>query len=564
MNQMPWWKTAVFYQIYPRSFADGNEDGIGDLAGMISRLDYLKDLGVDAVWLSPHFPSPMEDCGYDISDYYAIAPEYGTMEEFKIFLDGLHERGMHLVLDLVLNHTSDQHPWFLESKSSKESAKRDWYIWRPGNDGKAPNDWFSTFGGSAWELERETGEYYYHFFFKGQPDLNWRNPEVKKAMFDVVRFWLDMGVDGFRLDAVGTIYEDPEMPAHGSSYTLDEQYRLNRLAKNEAERKQAGEVWEQIFQYQHDQPGVHALMKELRSVVDEYPERVLIGETDEVSFYGEHNDELHLNFNFPLMKTNRITPDWVRKNQQERLSALPEGGWPCNTLGNHDCERVYSSYGDGVHDDELARLHLALMLTLRGTPFLYNGEEIGMRNMLQFRLEQYRDPLSNRSYHLERRLMGATHEEALATASQNGRDKCRTPMQWSYAPNGGFCPADVTPWLPVNMNYVDGVNVADQISDSHSIWHFYRTMLHLRKQVKALQAGDYFPIFEENRDVLAFLRRSNEQTVFVALNFSDQAKKLNLEKMRIRTIYSSGTYQVGEGMETIVLTPFEVFIGEVQ
>ncbi len=563
MSKMLWWQTAVFYQVYPRSFADGNDDGIGDLAGMIAKLDYLKDLGVDAVWLSPHYPSPMEDCGYDILDYCAVAPEYGSLDEFKVLLDELHRRDMRLVLDLVLNHTSDQHPWFKESRASRSNPKRDWYIWKPGIGNQPPNNWFSTFGGPAWELDANTGEYYYHFFFKGQPDLNWRNPEVKQAMFDVVRFWLNLGVDGFRLDAVGTIYEDEALPEQQSPVSLDEQYRLNRVASTPEEQAQAGEYWEEIFKYQHDQPGVHDLMRELRQLVNAYPGRVLIGETDDIAFYGEQNDELHLNFNFPLLRPARLTPAIIRANQKDRLAALPEGGWPCNTLGNHDCARIYTRFGDGIHDEQLARLHLALMLTLRGTPFLYNGEEIGMRDAEIKDATQFRDPLSTRAYWLERTLLGAEHDAALRFASHEGRDKTRTPMQWSYGPNGGFCSADATPWLPVSADYARGVNVADQISDSHSLWNFYRSFLHLRQGLPALQEGDYLPLLEDNENVLAFLRRTDGQSLFVALNFSDQTQIITPGDFVLRPVFSTSNPMIkGSGTE-INLSPFQIFIAKI-
>lgn len=562
MSTDHWWQTAVFYQIYPRSFADGNGDGIGDLAGMIAKLDYLKDLGVDAVWLSPHYPSPLEDCGYDIADYCAVAPEYGTLDEFKTFLEELHRRDMHLVLDLVLNHTSDQHPWFIESRASRDNPKRDWYIWKPGQQGQPPNNWFSTFGGPAWERDDVTGEYYYHFFFKGQPDLNWRNPQVKQAMFDVVRFWLDMGVDGFRLDAVGTIFEDEDLTPQDCPVTLDEQYRLERLAATPQERQQAGAYWEQIFKYQHDLPGVHDLMRELRQLVDTYPERVLIGETDDIAFYGPKNDELHLNFNFPLLRPERLTPGVIRANQKERLSALPAGAWPCNTLGNHDCARLYTRFGDGQHDDQLARLHLALMLTLRGTPFLYNGEEIGMRDAQIEDVSSFRDPLSTRCYWLERNLLGKDHDEALHFAGRNGRDKTRTPMQWSFAPNGGFCPPEVTPWLPVSRDYASGVNVADQIADPVSLWHFYRKLLHLRRTLPALQQGDYQALFPRNEHVFTFTRRTPGQSLLVALNFNDNPQQLRLGKRLARVVYSSDAEEKDLERATLTLAPFEILIAE--
>jgi alpha-glucosidase len=331
VSDLKWWQTAIFYQIYPRSFADGNGDGIGDFIGMTARLDYLKDLGVDALWLSPHFPSPNWDCGYDISNYENVAPEYGTLAEFKAFLAAAHTRGLKVILDLVLNHTSAEHPWFLESRSSRNNPKADWYIWqnpspisdlRNGGDREGvPNNWQSCFDGPAWTYVPERGQYYYHYFMKQQPDLNWRNPEVKAAMWKAARFWLDMGVDGFRLDAIGTIYEDPDMTPHPVPLDLAGLRHFSDTAKTPKEKKLLAHYWHEMFQYQWGGPGLHDLMKELRLILDEYPgDRMLVGEDDDIAYLGNGNDELQLVFNFPLMRAERLTPEHVRKNQRERLS----------------------------------------------------------------------------------------------------------------------------------------------------------------------------------------------------------------------------------------------------
>ncbi len=289
--------------------------------------------------ISPCFPSPLVDVGYDISDYVDIAPEYGTLQEFDEFLEGAHRRGIRVILDLVLNHTSNLHPWFIESRSSRDNPRRDWYVWQDGKSGGPPNNWDSSFGGSAWEYDPQTDQYYYHFFFKEQPDLNWHNPEVRQAMWDAVRFWLERGVDGFRLDAIGTIFEDPSLKDSPGPMSFAELQAAWVQAKTDEERDRLEEVGETIFKLQTDLPEVHALMKELRQVVDEYPEKVLVGENEMIEYYGNGSDELHLVFNFPLMQTDRLTPDWVLANQKERLEAMPEGAWPCNTLGNHDCSR---------------------------------------------------------------------------------------------------------------------------------------------------------------------------------------------------------------------------------
>ena len=595
MTQLKWWQKAVFYQIYPRSFADGNGDGIGDFQGVMQRLDYLQDLGIDAIWLSPHYPSPGFDCGYDVSDYTGVAPEYGTLEDFQRFLDGAHQRGIRVILDFVMNHTSHQHPWFIESRSSRDNPKRDWYVWRDGKEGGPPNNWYSPFGGPAWEYDRATGQYYYHFFLKQQPDLNWHNPKVKQAMFDVARFWLDRGVDGFRLDAIGTIFEDPVLPDHTVALSQIELYQAWRRATSAEEEAALSKQHEALHEHQVERPEVHELMRELRAVVDEYPDRVLVGESGEIAYYGDGQDELHLLFNFPLMRTERITPAWVRANQEERLSALPPGAWPCNTLGNHDSERVYSHYGDGQNDAAIARLSVALMLTLRGTPFLYNGEEIGMTDLLLADVHQFRDPLGIWAYQTETEVLRTPSDQAVVYAARFARDKNRTPMQWSDAPNAGFSPSGVQTWLPVNPNYAHGVNVASQLAAPNSLLTFYRRLLRARKQTPALIAGDYTPLHPGAQDYLAFLRsvspmvegadrrgsgrhrraacqearlRSgayDQQTCLVVLNMSGRAHTLrfDLDTDTAHLVFSSRARDGRtDNLAHLSIAPFEVYIGE--
>lgn len=555
---LKWWQRAVFYQIYPRSFADGNGDGVGDFAGMTARLDYLRDLGVDALWLSPHYPSPLLDCGYDIADYTAVAPEYGTMEEFVAFLREAHARGLRVILDLVLNHSSDQHPWFVESRASRDSPKRDWYIWRdPAPGGGPPNNWTSIFGGPAWTLDPATGQYYYHVFLKEQPDLNWRSPALKAAMWEAVRFWLDLGVDGFRLDAIATIFEDPELRDHTLELDTDALVDVNVLTP---------EQYERLMGRQSKQPGLHELMRELRALVDAYPgDRVLVGEDDDVAFHGSGEDELHLVFNFPLMRARRLTPGHVRANQARRLAALPAGAWPCNTLGNHDSPRVWSRYGDGAHDAALARLHLALMLTLKGTPFLYYGEEIGMADLELEALEQLRDAAALRRYArlVERGRMAP--EAALRIALARTRDRCRGPMQWDGGPNAGFSPPGAATWLPVHPNARAGVSVAAQADDPGSLLSFYRRMLALRRATPALLAGDYEDLPEAGERCLAFLRRCPGQACLVALNFSPDGQRLDLGAAlgRARLRFSSAGRAEGEPLEgALALGPFEILVAD--
>ncbi len=566
MSKLKWWQEAVFYQIYPRSFADGNGDGIGDIRGMIEKLDYLQDLGIDAVWLSPHYPSPQVDYGYDVADYTDVEPEYGTLAEFKTFLAEAHRRGIRVIVDFVPNHSSDQHPWFIESRSSRDNPKRDWYVWcDPGPDGGPPNNWESVFTGSVWEYDEITDQYYYHMFLKEQPDLNWRNPEVKAAMWAAVRFWLDVGVDGFRLDAIRTIFEDPDMSDETSDVGLVELYLMADEAETPEERRAVAEKREEKFRHQVNQPELHPLFQELRRLVDsEYDGRVLVGETETIEFYGDGQNELHLVFNFPLMKTDRLTPRHIRKNQEERLSKLPETAWPCNTLGNHDSPRACSRYGDGKHDEELARLALALVLTLRGTPFLYNGEEIGMTDLIVDDVDQLRDTLALRLYEAAVEVAGLPADEAFARIRHTTRDTCRSPMQWAPGPNAGFSPAGVATWLPVHENHSEGINVADQQADPNSMLSFYKRMLAMRTGTPALIAGDQTMLHGDAEDYVAFVRSTREQTCLVVLNFSANAHVLTfeLDRRTASPVFSTRERAGRDDLSALQIAPFEVYIAE--
>ena len=567
MDNLKWWQQAVFYQIYPRSFADGNGDGIGDFPGMIAKLDYLQELGIDALWLSPHYPSPFLDCGYDISDYTGVGPEYGSLADFTTFLKEAHVRGIRVILDLVLNHTSDQHPWFLESRSSRTNPKRDWYMWHDGKNDGPPNNWVSGFGGSAWEYDATTQQYYYHFFIKEQPDLNWRNPEVKQAMWDAVRFWLDLGVDGFRLDAIATIFEDPSLPDSTATMNDEELLCASVAATTEEERQLLYEQYQQLLRFQIQQPGIHELMQELRSLLDEYPgDRVLVGEEEDIAYHGSGDNELHLVFNFPLMRVGRLTPAHIRANQTMRLAELPPGAWPCNTLGNHDVSRVWSAFGDGSHDAELARLHMALVLLLKGTPFLYNGEEIGMTNLELTDLRQFRDTPALIQYRTMIQKCGMSTAEALKAVAVSTRDRTRTPMQWRDAPNGGFSPPGVATWLPVNPNYAAGVNVADQEDDPASLLNFYRRMLLLRRATPALIGGDYQALHPQSEAYFAFLRHDQQtkQICLIILNFSAEAQSatFDLGGKQPRLLFSSHKHDQPLAHDRLDFAPFEIFVAE--
>jgi alpha-glucosidase len=481
----PWWKSAVLYQVYPRSFQDSDGDGVGDLEGITARLPYLCELGVDALWLSPIFVSPMADFGYDISDYTAIDPLFGTLSDFDTLLTAAHARGLKLLLDFVPNHTSDRHPWFLESRASRNSAKRDWYIWRdPGPGGGPPNNWLSEFGGPAWSFDEASGQYYYHAFLPSQPDLNWRNAQVGAAMHDVMRFWLKRGVDGFRVDVIWHLIKD-------------DQFRDN--PENLDFREGGPQYGRFLPLFSADRPEVHDVVRGLRSVVDEFPGRLLIGEVylpleKLVAYYGRDLSGAHLPFNFSLLET-----PWNARAIAQLIARyealLPEGAWPNWVLGNHDRPRVASRIGE-AH----ARLVAILLLTLRGTPTLYYGDEIGLPQVA-IPPGRVRDP-----------------------AATLARDGCRTPMQWDTSRNGGFCSA--TPWLPLSAD-ADLRNVASQAGDPASFYNLYRRLLAMRRTSAALTRGSYRPLTVTDH-LLCYLREAGGERVMVALNFGEEPAAIPL------------------------------------
>ena len=481
MLRPQWWQTAVIYQIYPRSFQDTNGDGVGDLPGITKRLPYLVELGVDALWLSPIFRSPMADFGYDISDYLDIDPLFGTLADFDALLDAAHRQGLKVILDLVPNHTSDQHPWFVESRSSRTSEKRDWYIWRdPGPHGGPPNNWQSVFGGSAWQRDETTGQYYYHAFLSVQPDLNWRNPQVRAAIYETMRFWLRRGVDGFRIDVIWHLIKDS-------------QFRDN--PPNPA--FQAGRPpYEKVLPlYTTDRPEIHDVIEEMRAVTDEFPDRLLIGEIylpieRLVAYYGRDLQGLHLPFNFALLSAS-WNARGIARLIDEYEGALPRGGWPNWVLGNHDRPRIAGRVGP-----DQARVAAMLLLTLRGTPTVYYGDEIGMPQV-DIPPDLVRDPF-------ERNVPGIGI----------GRDGCRTPMQWSPECHGGFSGAE--PWLPLHEHYQTD-NVANQRADPTSIYTLYRKLIRLRRERQSLRLGFYRPLAADG-DLLLFLRAHGDERLLVALN----------------------------------------------
>ncbi|MGB7600569.1 MAG: alpha-glucosidase [Candidatus Sulfotelmatobacter sp.] len=527
-----WWQHAVFYEIYPRSFADSNSDGVGDLNGIASKLDYLKDLGVDAIWISPCFPSPQVDFGYDVSDYENIDPMYGTLADFDNLAREAKKRNIHIILDFVVNHTSDQHKWFLDSKSSRTSAHRDWYIWRDGKGpGEPPNNWVSTFGGSAWQFDPTTNQYYYHYFYPQQPDLNWRNPAVKDAMFDVTRFWYKRGVSGFRLDAVDTLFEDPNLKDNP----------IKRPGKNAF-----GDPFEEN-KYNTKLPEVHDILRGLRKVADQY-DAVLIGETWTANvaelnqYYGKGNNELQLPMDFLFTMVNKLSPAEFRKQIAEVNAA---SGWPTFVISNHDIVRSYDRYGDGKHNDEIAKLMAGLYLTLRGTPILYYGEEIGMKTTPPTRREDVKDPIGVKGWPKEK-----------------GRDGERTPMQWNDSENAGFTKG--TPWLPVPPTYKTH-NVTDESKDPDSVLEFYKSVLKLRHSNQALLNGSYKAINESDPNVLSYLRVYKGQGVVVALNMSGTAQKISLDLKQNGFASASSLLAAGKSSaqgNEVSLEPYGVFIGE--
>ena len=523
MSTHPWWQTTVVYQIYPRSFQDTTGNGVGDLPGITSRLDYLADtLGVGAIWISPFYPSPMADFGYDVSDYTDIHPMFGNINDFDELVENAHRKGLKVIIDWVPNHTSDEHPWFIESRSSRDNPKRDWYVWRdPKPDGSLPNNWLSFFGGPAWELDETTGQYYLHSFLAKQADLNWRNPEVQEAMFEGLQFWLDRDVDGFRIDVAHVIMKDPEL-------------RDNPRVPDDWERrfKSHGEYDEFLHIHDKGHEDNHQLFRDFRALLDSYqPERFSVGEIhiadweEWASYYGgEDLDELHQPFNFSLVHSP-WDADEIAARVAAQEEAIPTGAWPNHVLGNHDEKRITHRLGE--HE---ARTAAMMLLTLRGTPTLYYGDEIGMLEA-DIAPEDQQDPWG-------RNLPGA------------GRDGCRTPMQWNAEANAGFSESEMM-WLPVGDDYVER-NVADQLNDPCSMLNLYRALLAYRKESASLQTGDYH---RADAPAGVFSYRRGKDTL-VALNMTDRAIEVDLAGSIALSTH-------GQGASTNLLRPHEGLILEV-
>ena len=497
---LKWWQRGVVYQIYPRSFKDTTGNGVGDLQGIIEKLDYLSDgtegsLGIDAIWISPFYPSPMADFGYDVANYNDVDPLFGDLATFDRLVDEAHRRGIKVIIDYVPNHTSDQHPWFIESRSSRDNPKRNWYIWRDAKpDGSLPNNWGSVFGGPAWTWDEVTGQYYLHQFVKEQPELNWREPEVRRAMMDVLRFWLDRGVDGFRMDVVGMILKDEQLRDNPPNPDMDPNLPPDDIYHR------------QLQLYTGDQDEVHEILRDFRLLLDQYGDRCAIGEVwyplaRWIGYYGENDDGLHLPLNFRLMGQPWEAPT-IRQSIVELEAALPPFAWPNYVLGSHDAPRLVSRIGEAQ-----ARVAAMLLLTLRGTPTLYYGDEIGMVNG-DISQEKIQDPQGRR--------FGPEHN----------RDVSRTPMQWDDTAYAGFSAKG--PWLPVSPDFTIR-NVAVQNEDSESLLNLYRRLIWYRRSSRVLQGGSFRVVDSGEETCFAYFREHPTGRILIALNFSDKPHHLSIK-----------------------------------
>ncbi|TGM37415.1 alpha-glucosidase [Leptospira biflexa] len=539
---MAWWKEAVIYQIYPRSFQDSNGDGIGDLEGIIQRLDYLagsKDsLGIDAIWLSPVYPSPMFDFGYDISDYEEIDPVFGDIQTFKRLLKEAHKRGIRIIMDLVVNHTSHLHPWFIESRSSVNSPKRDWYIWKEPSHNGPPNNWLGAFGGSGWEYDKRSGEYYFHSFLKEQPDLNWRNPDVEDAIFRMMKYWLDMGVDGFRLDVVN-LYVKDEFFRNNASYFMKGPRPYDK----------------QVHTYDRDRPEMHGILRRMRKLLDSYSDkRMFVGEIMQdfpgnvllPATYCGRNDELHLAFNFMFL----FSP-WKAERffqiVKDFESALGDDNWPNYTLSNHDFPRHITRYEKGEHTLDRARLAACMMLTLRGTPFLYYGEEIGMKRQ-KVPFNKIQDPVGKRYWPFH-----------------PGRDPERIPMPWDGSETTGFTTGK--PWLPLYTE-ANTINVDAQKQNPDSLFFTYKKLLQIRKDRKSLRKGKLKILLSADKQALYYRRRDGKEETYIFLNFSSKPvsvsypRKWSLNEILFSSKNRDASFELDKELDTgdLVLLPNEAVI----
>ncbi|OZM56339.1 glucohydrolase [Lottiidibacillus patelloidae] len=544
-----WWKEAIGYQIYPRSFQDSNGDGIGDLKGIVQRLDYIKDLGIDVIWICPMYKSPNDDNGYDISDYKAIMEDFGTMEDFNLLLEEVHKRGMKLILDLVLNHSSDEHEWFIESRSSKENPKRDWYIWRDGKNGQEPNNWESIFGGSAWEYDEKTDQYYLHVFSTKQPDLNWENKEVRDALYDTVNWWLDKGIDGFRIDAISHIKKRPGFPEMPNP---------------------EGKKYVSSFDMHMNQEGIQPFLQEFKDKTYANYDVMTVGEANGVSieeadlWVSEEKGKMDMIFQFEHLglwdaETNPVLDIVGLKKVLTRWQkGLENRGWNALFIENHDKPRVVSTWGnDDQYLRESATSMAVMYFLMQGTPFIYQGQEIGMTNVQFESIEDYDDVAVKNLYRIKRE-EGVSHEKIMEIIWASSRDNSRTPMQWSSQENAGFTTGN--PWMKVNPNYKE-INVEVQEKQDDSILSFYKKMISLKKENDVFTYGIYDLILEDDKQIYAYTRTLNaEDKVVVIANLTDKEANYSFSELQLSSenlLLNNYHVSEHEAITEINLMPYE-------
>jgi len=551
-----WWKEAVIYQVYPRSFYDSNGDGIGDLRGIISKLNYIKSIGVDVVWLGPVYKSPNDDNGYDISDYQDIMDEFGTLSDWEELLHEMHKRGLKLIMDLVINHTSDQHTWFIESSASKDSPKRDYYIWREGKDGKEPNNWGSYFTPSAWEYDEKTGEYYLHLFSKKQPDLNWENPKLKEEIFSMMEWWLDKGIDGFRMDVINLIKKPKGLPNSEKAPTTKDGYVFD----------------DELYA---NQPGLHETLREMNERILSKYDIMTVGETPSVTpetaslYVGEDRKELNMLFQFEIMGIDsglngkwEVIP-WKLTEFKRIMSKWQLGlkgrGWNSLYLNNHDQPRMVSRFGnDTRYRAESAKMLATMLHTLQGTPYIYQGEEIGMTNVRFPSIDDYRDIETLNIYRETVAEGGADSASVMSSIYSKGRDNARTPFQWDDSKNAGFTNGE--PWIKVNPNYKE-INAQQAEAEPNSILNYYRKLIKLRKENLILVYGDYVQILEEHEAIYSYIRNLEGDRLLVILNFKDKPVQFelpgNIRYSHKELLISNYDVFENQSLEGLVLRPYE-------
>lgn len=533
-----WWHDSVVYQIYPRSFCDSNNDGIGDLQGIISKLDYLQDLGIDVIWLSPVYQSPMDDNGYDISDYQAIAPEFGTMEDMRDLIEQAKQRGIRIVMDLVVNHTSDEHPWFVDAKQSPDSDYRDFYIWRDANpDGTPPSDIDSIFGGSAWQWDEENQQYFFHLFSKRQPDLNWENPRVHDQVFAMMNWWIDQGIGGFRLDVIDLIGKEIDKGITGNGERLHPLlHKMNRATFGDKDLLTVGETWGAT-------PEIAKLYSDPAR-----QELSMVFQFEHITLTWQNGDKWQP-IPLDLKQFKQVLTKW-----QVELS---NQGWNSLFWNNHDLPRVVSKYGcDKEYRVESAKMLATTLHFMKGTPYIYQGEEIGMTNVAFDAIDQYKD-IETLNFYKVKTESGVSHEHMMSAIHQNGRDNARTPMQWNATAHAGFTHS--TPWIEVNPNY-PSINVAAALDDQNSIFYHYKQLVSLRKEYPVVVYGDFIPVLEEHPQVFAYERKDEQQHLLVISNFSADSLNVTLPNHlhdRNVTTLIYNIEPVTELEQTLSLRPYE-------